>query len=96
VSDGTRAFDHDGWTDEGELLALTRVAHWQRDPQSRIARLTLGGDIERFCAEHNSRLPSEYAFDPWPRAHAYLARFDPPLEPATILGNSDTATSGRS
>ncbi len=93
VSDGTRAFDHDGWNDEGELLVATRVAHSERDPHARIERLALTGDIEAFCAEHNSRLPSEYAFDPWPRAHAYIARLDPPFGSGTIGSSPDPSTS---
>ena len=75
VSDGTWAFDHDGWTREDELLTVTRAAHQQANPGVDIEQVTLPGDLELFCAEHYSRLPSQYAFDPLPRANAYLERF---------------------
>jgi hypothetical protein len=34
--------------------------------------------LEAFCAKHRSRLPSQYAFDLWPRAFECLDRFDAP------------------
>lgn len=74
VSNGTWAFDHDGWTREDELLAVTRAARWQANPGERIERVTISRDLERFCAEHSCRLPTQYAFDPFPRANAYLER----------------------
>lgn len=73
VSDGTWAFDHDGWTLEDELVAVTRAA----SPSATIERVPLPRDLGLFCAEHNHRLPSQYAFDPLPRADAYLDRYLP-------------------
>ena len=78
VSDGTWAFDHDGWTLEEELLGVTRCAHRRLDPEVRIERLVLGCDLEAFCVEHNSLNPSQFAFDPRPRALQYLTGFDQP------------------
>jgi hypothetical protein len=78
VCDGTWAFDHDGWTLEDELLTVTRAATAGQTPGTLVERLALPGDLTAFCARHNSRLPSQYAFDPWPRALAYIARFEPP------------------
>jgi hypothetical protein len=79
ISDGTWAFDHDGWTREDVLLEVTSKDIAQRLPDAVVERLPLGSSLDSFCTEHNSRLPSQYAFDPWPRAFAYLARF--PLSP---------------
>jgi hypothetical protein len=81
VSDGTWAFDHDGWTPEDELLPVTRAASLQMHPSAVIERVILPENLELFCAEHNHRLPSQYAFDPLPRANAYLDRFPahPPI-----------------
>ena len=78
VGDGRRAFDHDGWTLEDELLTVTRAATASQTPGTLVERLALPGELTAFCARHNSRLPSQYAFDPWPRALAYIARFEPP------------------
>lgn len=71
VSNGTWAFDHDGWTLEDELLEVTRAA----SPEAVIERTHPTRNLELFCAENNYRLPSQYAFDPLPRANAYLDRF---------------------
>ena len=78
VGDGRRAFDHDGWTLEDELLTVTRAATAGQAPGTLVERLALPGELTAVCARHNSRLPSQYAFDPWPRALAYIARFEPP------------------
>lgn len=85
VTDGTWAFDHDGWTLEEELLEVTRCAHTRSGPEIEIERLDLGVDLEAFCVEHNSRTPDQFAFDPRPRALRYLATFDTPDE---VLGTS--------
>jgi len=78
VSDGTWAFDHDGWTLEGERLGVTRCAHARLDPEIRIERLVLDTGFEAFCIEHNCQSPSQFAFDPRPRALGYLTGFDQP------------------
>lgn len=78
VSDGTWAFDHDGWSLEEELLGVTGCAHARLDPEIRIERLVLGSDLGAFCAEHNCQNPSQFEFDPRPRALRYLSGFDRP------------------
>jgi hypothetical protein len=75
VCDGRWAFDHDGRTREDELLTVTRAAHQQVNPGETIEQVALPDDLEQYCAENYSRLPSQYAFDPLPRANAYLERF---------------------
>jgi hypothetical protein len=82
VSDGTWAFDHDGWTREDELLTVTKTAHEQANPGEAIEQVTLPRDLELYCAENYLRLPSQYAFDPLPRANAYLGRFSARLPQA--------------
>jgi hypothetical protein len=77
VSDGRWAFDYGGWTREDELLTVTSAAHADATPGAVIEQLTLPKDLEQFCAESNHRLPSQFAFDPVPRARAYIARFPP-------------------
>jgi len=78
ASDGTWAFDHCGWTLEAELLGVTRSASGRLDPEIRIERLVLGTDLESFCIEHHCQNPSQFAFDPRPRAPRYLTGFDQP------------------
>jgi hypothetical protein len=78
-------FDHGGWTLEEELLAVSLAAHQEEMPGTVIERLLLPRDLARFCARHQHRLPSRYAFDPRPRAAAYLARF-PPSPPGRAEG----------
>lgn len=62
VTDGTWAFDHAGWTREAEILAVTGCL-----PEP------LGVDLDTFCLRHHHRRRHQYAFDPWDRAHRYLA-----------------------
>ena len=40
-------------------------------------RVSFVGTLDQFCAANHHRLPSEYAFDPQPRADAYISQFDP-------------------
>ena len=79
VSDGTWAFDHDGWTLEAELLEVTAAA----EPDAPWERLVIDSDLETYCVEHHSLPPHLFAHPPWQRAHDYLARFDPPPAAAT-------------
>lgn len=75
ATDGAWAFDHDGWTPESELISVTSVA----ELPAELETLDIPLDLVRFCADHHSRLPEDFAHDPWPRARAYIARF--PAEP---------------
>ena len=74
VSDGRWAFDHDGWTPEEELLAVTTAA----EPAPGWQRLVIDTDLETFCREHSSPAATPVAHPPWQRAYDYIARFDPP------------------
>jgi len=59
VSDGEWAFDHEGWTRDAELLAVTRAASLQRHPDVVIERLFLGPSLAESRAEHTSPLPTQ-------------------------------------
>ncbi|WP_432572604.1 hypothetical protein [Kineococcus sp. SYSU DK005] len=88
VSNGTWAFDHDGWTLEVELLEVTAAA----EPDAAWERLIITSDLDTFCVQHHHLPPHLYARSPWQRAYGYLARFgpapaasavsDPPAQPA--------------
>ncbi|MBF6278561.1 MULTISPECIES: hypothetical protein [Nocardia] len=71
ASDGTWAFDHCGWTPEPELLLASRAAEPHADYQRRPILMGL----DEFCARHYHRTRTEFACDPWPRAHDYISRF---------------------
>ncbi|URM97630.1 hypothetical protein LUW76_26515 [Actinomadura madurae] len=74
VTDGTWAFDHDGWTLQAELLRVTRADAPLSDFQPRPIPM----DLDTFCACHHHRPRRLFAFDPWERALRYVARFPAP------------------
>ncbi|TYK46701.1 hypothetical protein [Actinomadura decatromicini] len=74
VTNGTWAFDHDGWTLESELLRVTREAAPVNDFQPRPILM----DLDTFCLRHYHRPRELFAFDPWERALRYIAEFPAP------------------
>jgi hypothetical protein len=74
VTDGTWAFDHDGWTLQSELLKVTRAAEPLSDFQSRPIHM----DLDTFCVDHHHRPRQLFAFDPWERALRFIAQFPAP------------------
>ena len=74
VTDGTWAFDHDGWTPQAELLSATRTA----EPQSGFQPCPIHLDLDTFCVRHHHRPRQFFAFDPWERAVRYIAQFPAP------------------
>lgn len=83
VTDGTWAFDFNGWTPEHVLLELSAIACRRLDPTWGYTRIIIDQTLEAFCHAYRCRLPSEYAFDPTPRADAYLDPYGdrPPDKP---------------
>lgn len=85
ASNGEWAFDHNGWTQESKLLAVTVKAYQEQYPgwgyERRVIEPAIDS-LERFCKENYHRLPWQYAYLPWERAYEYIARFDaaPPTE----------------
>jgi hypothetical protein len=78
ATNGTWAFDHNGWTKEAELLKTIEKAYKQRYPgwdYERIVIETSSTSREIFCKANNHRLPWQYAHLPWERAHRYIAQF---------------------
>jgi hypothetical protein len=73
ATDGTWAFDHDGWTLQDELLAAT--AAYEPDATWELVPVT--SDLATFCAQNYHRPPELYHEDPRPRARAYLDSFPP-------------------
>jgi hypothetical protein len=78
ASNGEWAFDHNGWTKEKELLALTEQAYTQKYPGWHYQKITLEPSItalEDFCKANNHRLPWQFAYLPWERAYKYIVSF---------------------
>lgn len=88
VTNGVWAFDHNGWTLEEELLRVTKTAYAKRYEGWDFERIVVGdelGSFEAFCHENNHRLPWQFAYLPWERAHAYIKKF--PSEPPAASTN---------
>lgn len=77
ISDGTWAFDHNGWTREEELLETTKRMYREQYPDWEYARHVITDDIETFCRKNNHRQPWQYAYLPWERAYNYIQKFAP-------------------
>ena len=77
ASNGTWAFDHNGWTLEKELLETTQKAFHSRYPKWNYERIVVKVTLEEFCRNTNHRQPWQYAHLPWERAYNYIAKFSP-------------------
>jgi hypothetical protein len=82
ISDGTWAFDHNGWTREQELLDTSRRAYTKRYPGWDCERIVVTDDLETFSRQNNHRQPWQFAYLPWERAYKYIQQVPaaPPAE----------------
>jgi hypothetical protein len=74
VSDGTWAFDFNGWTLEEVLLSESAADTRRRWPGWDFDRIVVEKSLDQFCVSWQHRLPSEYAGDVIRRADGYLDR----------------------
>lgn len=81
ISNGTWAFDHNGWTREQELLDTSRKAYTKRYPGWDCERIVVTDNLETFCQKNNHRQPWQFAYLPWERAYKYIQQF-PATPPA--------------
>lgn len=66
----TWAFDHSGWNDETDLLAVNA------DFEGRhVERIEITSTLAEFCASHAHRMPDQYWQDPVPRAVRFVDRY---------------------
>lgn len=72
VTDGTWAFDFNGWTPERVLLAETAKACKGSDSDWSYELVDIDMDLETFCKTYSHRPPGMFAYDPISRADAYL------------------------
>lgn len=78
VSDGTWAFDAQGWTRESELMETTEAAYRAKYPGWACDRTVIAkdswwrGEFEAWCEANYHRTPAYFAHLPWERAHNYI------------------------
>ncbi len=77
VTNGTWAFDHNGWTLENELLTITKDTFSKKYKGWDYERIIIEDDLESFCKKYYHRPPSHFAYLPWERAYNYIKKFDP-------------------
>jgi hypothetical protein len=78
ASNGTWAFDHNGWTKEHELLDAVELAYTTKYPGWKYERITIElgiSSLEKFCKMNHHRLPWQYPYLPWERAYNYTKQF---------------------
>jgi hypothetical protein len=74
ATDGTWAFDFNGWVDERDLLAVTEDACSQGWPGWSYKRIEVTTDLEAFCEQWNHRPPRDFPLDVIARAESFLDR----------------------
>jgi hypothetical protein len=77
ATDGHWAFDHNGWTEESELLVITEEAYRKKYPGWTYERIVMNEDFEAYCKKNHHRLPWQFAYLPWERAYNYIQQFAP-------------------
>jgi hypothetical protein len=90
ATDGTWAFDHNGWHKEATLKELMQKAYSEKYPGWQCEFIPIESStnaFENFCKENNHRLPWQYAYLPWERAYKYIAQFPgkPPHEESIVI-----------
>jgi hypothetical protein len=78
ASDGTWAFDHNGWTLERVLIEVTDLAYAERYPGwgcDRVPVTWSGSFYEE--NRHRAALPEDFLHLPWDRAQRFISTFSP-------------------
>jgi hypothetical protein len=77
ASDGSWAFDYDGWTLESELLTEHERAYRTADPHWTYDRVVVSEGLPEFLKHTNDLRPPEYFPElPWRRAYDYIKTFE--------------------
>ncbi len=82
ASNGTWAFDFNGWTKEKELLKEYTSAWSEKYPGWEYERLIVPFDCAGFrdyLLKENHRPPEFFPYLPWERTYSYIQQF--PMEP---------------
>ena len=75
MSNGTWAFDHNGWTLEKKLLETITATYSKKYPGWSFERIVIKDDLETFCRNNNHRQPWQFAYLPWERAYNFIKQF---------------------
>jgi hypothetical protein len=77
VSDGKTVFDYHGFSGHDRFLSHYFVKVRRFFPRwfGEVIRLEESPIGVAFCGRYSHRLPSQYPYDPLPRAFSYLVRF---------------------
>ncbi len=83
ASNGTWAFDFNGWTLEEELLEVSAASWDQAYPGWQYERSIIKEGLPAYIAsgKHNLRAPEYFPYLPWERAYEYIKQFskEPPV-----------------
>jgi len=85
ASNGTWAFDYNGWTKADELFKLIERAYKEKYAGWTCQKIPIEDSmtsLEDFCKANLHRLPWQFAQLPWERAYNYIKQFPetPPVE----------------
>ncbi len=82
VSDGTWAFDFNGWTLEKELLAAYTDACREIYDEWEYERIVVEDKFNDYILKTNHKPPEYFPYLPWERAYNYIKKFDssPPVD----------------
>ncbi len=77
ASNGTWAFDFDGWTLEKELLEVYEAVYKKAYPGWEYDRIVIKEGLPAYIAagKHQLRPPEYFAELPWKRAYEYIKQF---------------------
>lgn len=75
ATDGTWAFDFDGWTPTKLLLASTSTAYRDAYPGWEYELTVINEPLDKFCAQNNHRPPQNFFHLPWERTYKYIESF---------------------
>lgn len=80
TANGRYTFDYHGFARMDRFLDHYTARMNRRFPgwSATILQLDISPVSEEFCDRYNSRLPEDFYRDPWPRANAFVKRFDHP------------------
>lgn len=92
ASNGTWAFDFNGWTKETELLGEYAKAYIEKYPGWEYERVAVPYDWEgfgKYLLETHHRPPEYFPHLPWERAYTYIQQFpsQPPMVKSRRVDN---------
>jgi len=81
ASNGTWAFDFNGWTLEEELLEVSGSTWEQAYPGWRCERIVVKEGLPQYALQSGHRPPEYFPYLPWERAYKYIKQFadSPPV-----------------